>query len=384
MAPGSSSDSDLNQIIIEENHNVRKIIFNRPRQLNSLNPEMGKIMKKALKKYEADDTVGVIIVTGQGKVFSAGGDIASYYHDLLAGDWSKAVGGYNKQLLLEHRFATYKKPVVMLMNGVVMGGGAALAMNGNFRIVTENTVFSIPEVFIGFFPDVGISYFLSQLSGYYGEYLGLTGARISGTEMLASGLATHFVLSKDLKSLENELSKIAYMDGSAVVNVLKKFAHQPNLESDSAFARLDIINKCFSKNTVEDILSTLESEVEKCGDGWMIYAVMSMKSASPTSLKICLKNIREGRKSTREECLRRDYTLFRHFVRGKLSRDIFEGVRAVTIDKDRRPKWNPQKLEEVSDELVNQFFQDLDNDEDWDCLEIPDDRKITKIKTSKL
>ncbi|KAL8542044.1 hypothetical protein ACS0TY_003053 [Phlomoides rotata] len=297
------------------------------------------------------------------------------------GHWSLGAMMYKKQLLLEHRIAKCKKPLVMVMNGVVMGGGAGLAMNGSFRIATENTVFAMPEVFLGSFVDVGISYFFSRLSGHYGEYLGLTGAKISGIEMLACGLATHFVLSKDLKSLENEYLS---MNGSTILNAVEKFLHNPNLKPNTAFARLDIINKCFSKKTVEDILSSLETEVENCGDEWMVNAIFSMKSASPTSLKITLKNIREGRYATREECLKRDYTIFRHVTRRKLSRDINEGVRSIIVDKDKRPKWNPVKLEEVTEEFVNQFFQDVDDDEDWDCLEFENDRKITKTKISKL
>ncbi|XP_020552823.1 probable 3-hydroxyisobutyryl-CoA hydrolase 3 isoform X2 [Sesamum indicum] len=340
-------------------------------------------MKRALEEYEVDDTIKLIILKGQGKAFCAGGDVVRFVQLVSEGHWSLAARFYQKQLLLDYLIATYNKPLVVLMNGVVMGGGAGLSMNASFRVVTENTVFAMPEASIGHFPDVGASYFLSRLSGHFGEYLGLTGAKISGSEMLKCGLATHFVFSKDIKSLEAELSKTAHDDVSTIPSTLEKFIHKSNLEQDSAWTRLDIINKCFSKKSVEDILTSLETEVVRCGDKWMANAINSMKRASPTSLKICLKSIREGRSSTLEECLRRDYIVSRHMVRRTFNNDFFEGSRAMFFDKDKRPQWNPSRLENVGDEFVKKFFSDVDNDDDWDCLALPN-RKIRKIKTSKL
>ncbi|KAK4424773.1 putative 3-hydroxyisobutyryl-CoA hydrolase 3 [Sesamum alatum] len=315
-------------------------------------------MKRALQEYEVDDAVKLIILKGQGKAFCAGGDVVRFIKLIPQGHWSLAASFYRKQLLLDYLIAIYKKPLVVVMNGVVMGGGAGLSMNATFRVVTENTVFAMPEASIGHFPDVGASYFLSRLPGHFGEYLGLTGARISGSEMLKCGLATHFVFSKDIKSLEDELSKTTYVDASTIRTTLENFIHKPNLEQDSAWTRLDIINKCFSKKSIEDILTSLETEVVRCRYNWMVTAISSMKHASPTSLKICLKSIREGRTSTLEECLRRDYIISRHMVRRIFNHDFFEGARAMFFDKDRKPQWEPSRLENVGEEFVKQFFTD--------------------------
>ncbi|KAK4406473.1 putative 3-hydroxyisobutyryl-CoA hydrolase 3 [Sesamum angolense] len=168
---------------------------------------------------------------------------------------------------------------------------------------------------------------------------------------------------QDLKSMEDELGEAAYNDVSTIASTLEKFAHKPNLKEDSAWTRLDIINKCFSKKTVEDILSSLETEALSCKDKWMVNAINSIKYASPTSLKIFLKSvsidhvlilqIRGGRSSTVEECLRHDYTI-----------------------------WKPPRLEEVSEEFVKKFFIDVDNDEDWNNLGLQDRNR--KMKISKL
>ncbi|GAB4837681.1 hypothetical protein Ancab_002533 [Ancistrocladus abbreviatus] len=175
-----------------------------------------------------------------------------------------------RQLRLDYLIATYKKPVVALIHGLVMGGGAGLSMNAPFRIVTEKTVFAMPEASFGLFSDVGASYFLSRLPCSIGEYLGLTGKRFNGSEMLACGLATHFVLSKDLPLLEKELDE-AGSAASVIRKVVDRYAHKPNVKEDSPLMRVDLVNKCFSKNTVEEILQSLEKgdkatmSKKKCG-----------------------------------------------------------------------------------------------------------------------
>ncbi|KAF5749888.1 Beta-hydroxyisobutyryl-CoA hydrolase 1 [Tripterygium wilfordii] len=155
-------------------------------------------MLKCFKIFEDDSTTNLVILKGNGKAFCAGGDVVSVVGSMMIGHWSFGASFYRKQFTLDYLLATYKKPLIALIDGIVMGGGAGLSMHATFRIVTENTVFAMPEAAIGLFPDVGASHFLSRLPGYFGEYLGLTGARLDGAEMLECGLATHFVYSKDL------------------------------------------------------------------------------------------------------------------------------------------------------------------------------------------
>ncbi|CAK7340942.1 unnamed protein product [Dovyalis caffra] len=325
---------------------------------------------KELKAYEVDPKVKVVILKGNGKAFCVGGDVVSSYICLVAGHWSYAAISYKKQIMLDYLVATYGKPVVALIDGIVMGGGAGLSMHGRFKIVTENTVFSMPETSIGHFVDVGASYFLSRLPGFFGEYLGLTGTKIRGADMVGCGLVTHFVLSKNLHLLESELDKVTSSDTNTISKIISRFEHRPNVKQDGVYSRLEIINKCFSRKTVEEILSSLESEAENRREKWILEAIKSMKSACPISLKISLRSIREGRTQELDQCLAREYNIFCHIKRRTVSNDFYEGMRAMLLDKDKNPKWKPAKLELVTDEMVNRYFSRVDED-DWESLQLP-------------
>ncbi|KAM7477928.1 hypothetical protein LguiA_026141 [Lonicera macranthoides] len=223
------------------------------------------------------------------------------------GHWSFGASFYRKQLTLDYLLGTYKKPVVALINGIVMGGGAGISMHARFRIVTENTIFAMPEVSIGLFPDVGASHFLSRLPCFHGEYLGLTGARLDGKAMLTCGLATHFVLSKDLASLENALDVAAssnVFNISTILAIVNKYSQKGVLTQDNIPSRLETIKKCFSGESVEEILSSL---------------------------------IRDGRAQKLDQCLIREFNILCHMMRRTISEDLFEGCRAMLIDKDKNP-----------------------------------------------
>ncbi|XP_059650543.1 probable 3-hydroxyisobutyryl-CoA hydrolase 3 [Cornus florida] len=373
----------MNEVLYEGNPCVRKVTLNRPEKLNCLTYGMFSQMEKALKVYESDPNIEVVILKGKGKAFCAGGDVVRVIQLIKAGHWSFGASYYRKQLTLDYLVATYKKPLVSLINGIVMGGGAGLTMHGRFRIVTENAVFAMPEASIGLFPDVGSSHFLSRLPGHFGEYLGLTGARIDGAEMLACGLATHFVLSKDLQSLEDALCDVVSSDASTIFEVINKFTHKAYIKPDSSYKRLGVINECFSRKTVEEILLTLENEATVEAEKWVVDAVSYMKSASPTGLKICLRSIREGRMLKLESCLLRDYTVVSHFMRRTVNSDFFEGGRAMLFDKSRDPKWQPSKLEQVSEEMVDQLFAKV-HDDDWEILKLPHGRSLTNTGKPKL
>nr|XP_029148863.1 probable 3-hydroxyisobutyryl-CoA hydrolase 2 [Arachis hypogaea] len=252
-----------------------------------------------------------------------------------------------------------------------MGGGAGLSMNTTFRIVTEKAVFAMPEAEIGYFPDVGASYFLSRLPGYFGEYLGLTGASLDGIEMAACGLATHFVHSTKLNALENALQAITSSNVSTIAALIETFTEKPTVKTDSPFKRLEIINKCFSKGTVEDIIQSLENELENgAEEKWITNALSSMHFSCPMSLKIFLKSIRKGRIQNIEECLYRDYNIACHLNRRTVSSNFYEGSRAKLFDKDNKPKWEPSKLELVSEKMVDQHFTNI-TDDTWEPLQLP-------------
>ncbi|KAF8015292.1 hypothetical protein BT93_H0944 [Corymbia citriodora subsp. variegata] len=354
-------------VLFEERLKARKVILNRSSKLNSLTFVMISQMIKKLQNYEDDHTVNLVILKGNGKAFCSGGDIFSIVCFMLTGHWSFGAIGYKKLLTLIHLIATYKKPSVCLLDGVVMGGGAGISMLSSFRVVTENTVFAMPEASIGLFPDVGASHFLSKLPGCFAsEYLGLTGARLDGATMLACGLATHFVFSKKM------LSSVDSSDASEILSVINKFAHKSNKKEEELHKRLKSINTCFLRLTVEDILHSLEKELlDNLAEKWIADAVNSIKFASPTSLKIFLRSIREGRGQTIEQCLAREYTIFSNIVRRKITNDFYEGSRAIFFDKDKKPKWDPPKLELVRAETVDLLFKALEDDDDWNCLQLP-------------
>ncbi|QHO14069.1 hypothetical protein HN51_071461 [Arachis hypogaea] len=359
-----------NQVLFTGNSSVRYVILNRPGKLNTLNHVMVSQILKNLRLYENDFSIKLVILKANGKAFSAGGDIVSLIASSLAGHWTYPLSFYRKLLMLNHLFVTCKKPIVSLINGVAIGGGAALSMRATFRVVTENAIFAMPEVHIGVFPDCGACHFLSSLPGYFGEYLGLTGTRLDAAEMIACGLATHFIPSMKLNSLENALQNITSSNVSTIATLIETFTEKANVKEDSPFKRLETINKCFSKGTVEDIILSLEKELENRKEKWITNTLSSMSLACPLSLKIFLKSIRKGRTQNIEQCFYHDYNIVSHAFRRTVSNDFYEGSRAKMFDKDNKPKWDPSKLELVSEEMVDQCFRKV-NDEEWEYLQLP-------------
>ncbi|CAN6873746.1 unnamed protein product [Brassica oleracea] len=327
--------------------------------------------------YEEDPNVKLFILKGQGKAFCAGGDVRPVICDIVQGKWRLGINFFSNQYTLNYFMATYSKVQISILDGIVMGGGAGASLHGRFRIATEKTVFAMPETELGHFPDVGASYFLSRLPGFFGEYVGLTGARLDGAEMLACGLATHFVPSTRLAALEDDLCRVSSSDPVTFAStILNAYNQHPHLKQHSAYRMqvLDVTDRCFSRRTVEEIISTLEREAIQEPDEWISATIRALKKASPASLKISLRSassskfIREGRLQGVGQCLIREY---RMVMKGEISKDFVEGCRAVVIDKDRKPKWEPQRLEQVTDNMVDQYFKRMDEEEGWEDLKLP-------------
>ncbi|KAL5678768.1 hypothetical protein ACJX0J_014899, partial [Zea mays] len=288
--------------------------------------------------FVKDDGVKLLIMKGSGRAFCAGGDVVAGVQSINNEGWKWGADFFRDQYFLNYIIARCIKPQVSLLTGIVMGGGAGVSLHGKFRVATNNTVFAMPETSLGLFPDVGASYFLARLPGFYGEYVALVGARLDGAEMLACGLATHFVPSNRMLLLEESLKKVDTSNSFVVCSTIDQFCQQPSLKQKSSLNRLEIINKCFSKRTVEEIISSLEEVASNSASKWVAQTIKYLKKASPTSLKITLRSIREGRTQTVGECLQREYRMVCHVVRGDFSRDIFEGCRAILVDKDKNPK----------------------------------------------
>ncbi|RYR58166.1 hypothetical protein Ahy_A05g023837 [Arachis hypogaea] len=306
-------------------------MLNRPRKLNSLNHEMVSQLLRSLRLYENDSSVKLVILKGNAKAFCSGGDVLATVTCSLTGHWTYPLIFYRKALTLNHLVATYKKLMVCLIDGVAMGGGATLSMNATFRIITENAIFAMPEVHIGHFPDAGASYFLSRLPGYFGEYLGLTGTRLKGAEMLACGLATHFIPSMRLQSLENALQAVTSSNVSTIATLIETFANKAYARKNSSFMRIDSVKSNNSK---------------QIGDYKQMFFQRNCGRYNPYFGK---------------------YT--------------HQGSRAKLFDKDNKPKWEPSKLELVSEEMVDQCFKSVNHDE-WERLQLPDRSNNSQSITS--
>ncbi|XP_020571041.1 3-hydroxyisobutyryl-CoA hydrolase-like protein 5 isoform X1 [Phalaenopsis equestris] len=252
---------------------------------------------------------------------------------------------------------TYKKTMVALVHGIAMGGGAAMTVPLKFSVVTENTVFSMPEASVGLHSDCSFSYILPRLPGYLGEYLSLTNARLSGKDMVALGLATHFVPSEKLNELEKCLLSLDSGDENAVRNVIEKFSINVLPEEETILNKLQAINMCFCKESLEEIIESFEAEARNFGNEWIWPVLKGFKRASPTGLKITLRSIREGRTQTLAECLKKEFRLTMNLLRSVVSDDVYEGIRAFSIDKDNVPKWNPATAMEVSNEKIDLAFK---------------------------
>ncbi|KAJ6335945.1 hypothetical protein OIU78_012529 [Salix suchowensis] len=255
------------QVVLgEEIDHVRLITLNRPRQLNVISSKVVSLLADFLEKWEKDDNTKLILIKGAGRAFSAGGDLRMFYDGRTSEDSCLEV--VYRMYWLCHHIHTYKKTQVALVHGISMGGGASLMVPMKFSVVTEKTVFSTPEASIGFHTDCGFSYMLSRLPGHLGEFLALTGARLNGKELVAAGMATHFVPLEKLPELEKRLISLNSGDENAVKSVIEEFSVDVQLDEGSVLNKLSVIDECFCKDTVVDIIKSFELESSKEGNGW--------------------------------------------------------------------------------------------------------------------
>eukprot|EP00912_Choanoflagellata_sp_UC4_P001730 UC4_evm1s1108 len=246
------------------------------------------------------------------------------------------------------------------MDGITMGGGVGLSVHGTFRVATERCLFAMPETAIGLFPDVGGSYFLPRLPlGYeLGTFLALSGYRLKGEDVFKSGIATHFISSDKIADLEEKIASLSHADEGAIRDILDSF----HISSSKAFSlsnHIDDIKEHFSK---DDIASIFES-LEKSGSEWSLKQLQTMQKMSPTSLMITLEQLKRGRSLDLAECLRMEYRMTQGCMGAK---DFYEGIRAVLIDKDHNPKWNPASLQDVDNKDISSYFKPLPaGTEEW-------------------
>ncbi|XP_056093731.1 3-hydroxyisobutyryl-CoA hydrolase, mitochondrial [Rhinichthys klamathensis goyatoka] len=344
-----------NEVLFEKVGNAGVITLNRPKALNALNLTMIRHIYPQLKKWDKDSETDIVIIKGAGeKAFCAGGDIRAVTEAGKAGD-SLAQDFFREEYILNNTIGTYQKPYVALIDGITMGGGVGLSVHGRFRVATEKTLFAMPETGIGLFPDVGGGYFLPRLRGKLGLFLALTGFRLKGRDVQRVGVATHFVQSEKISSLEKDLVDLKSPSVSDVAQLLDTYQEQSRLDAEKPFVlqeQTKAIDRLFSAGSVEDIMENLKKD----GSAFALKQTEILAKMSPTSLKLTFRQIQEGSRMSLQEVLVMEYRLSQACMRGH---DFYEGVRAVLIDKDQSPKWRPSTLSGVSEQAVEECFSSL-------------------------
>ncbi|XP_013116224.1 3-hydroxyisobutyryl-CoA hydrolase, mitochondrial isoform X2 [Stomoxys calcitrans] len=337
-------------VLATESSDKGMIILNRPKALNAINLEMVRKIFKHLKKCEKTKSLMIIKGTGD-KAFCAGGDVRAVVE---AGPTEESKSFFREEYTTNALIGNYKIPYIALIDGITMGGGVGLSVHGKYRVATERTLFAMPETAIGLFPDVGGSYFLPRLQGKLGLYLGLTGFRLKGEDVLKAGIATHYCDSSKLSELESALLNCP--DADEVPDILTKF-NMPSAKPFVLEPKMDQINKCFSGESVEEILENLKND----GSEWATKTLQTMAKMSPTSMKVTFRQLELGAKLSLPQCLNMEYRIvLRHLENS----DFKEGVRALLIDKDQKPQWNPSTVEAVTEERVQSFFAKLPDTEE--------------------
>lgn len=337
------------EVLVERNGQLGHLILNRPQAMNALNHAMVKAVAQALDEWEADDGVATVLISGAGeRGLCAGGDIVSIYHDARTGG-NSSEQFWRDEYHLNARIRRYPKPIVTLMDGVVLGGGVGISAHASHRIVTERSRIGMPETGIGFVPDVGGTYLLAQAPGELGTHAGLTGSMVSGADAIAMGLASHYVDSAVLPTLVAELAE------RNVSSVVGRYGQAPP-ESELAQAHWWIDDAYAS-----DDAGTILERLARVGDPSATAAGETIAAKSPTAVTVTLEALRRARAvSSLEEALNQELRVSLRALRWP---DFAEGIRAQLVDKDRNPQWSPASLAQVPDEVVSGAFADLEDGE---------------------
>ena len=341
------------EIICETRGAAGVVILNRPKALNALSLTMVRELARALDAWEHDPAVTRIVVSSSSeKAFSAGGDIRNL-HDLgRAGRFDEMLGFWREEYILNARIKSYPKPYVSLIDGIVMGGGVGISLHGSHRIAGGRYLFAMPEVGIGFFPDVGATYALPRLPDSAGVYLALTGDRVGAADALALGLVTHAVPSERMAELADALTGRGQLD-----DILAAFSADPGPRKlDPARA---VIAECFSATDLPEIGSCLEARAA-AGDAFALKVVQTLATKSPTSVALAFEQMRRGPVMDFAEAMRTEFRIVSRIVAGH---DFYEGVRAVVIDKDHAPRWQPDSPAGVTRQAIDAYFAPLGDSE---------------------
>jgi enoyl-CoA hydratase len=344
------------EVIISSDGGCGHITLNRPKAINALSFDMCRTIIAALQSWEFDPEIATIVIDhSDGRGFCAGGDLRALYENLRAGG-NEVLDFFRTEYRLNHLLFTLAKPSVCFMDGIVMGGGAGIAMPCRYRVATESTVFAMPETGIGLYPDVGAGWFLSRLPDRIGQWLALTGARLDGADCLRLGLATHYLPRSELTAVKARIKKAP--DELEVI-LSDALVSPPPARIDEFHADTNML---FAADRIEDIFAVLNVDPSP----WASEQLSEIRKKSPRSCKVALRALAECRTLSQfSEIMQLEYRVSSRLARKP---DFSEGVRAFVIDKDNQPKWTPSHFEDVSDEEIEAIFATLPENEEWTPL----------------
>ncbi|KAF8651425.1 hypothetical protein AX16_004727 [Volvariella volvacea WC 439] len=351
------------EVLFESNLALRTYTLNRPKKLNALNDTMLSLLRPKIEEWNASDLCGTILGGGVGRAFCAGGDIA----DVVANaenpeNRSIAIDFFKREFEMDYILAALQKPYVVLLDGITMGGGVGLSAHAPFRVATENTVFAMPETKIGYSPDVGASYFLSRLDGELGTYFALTSDTLRGRDVFEHGFATHYIPARRVPVLQQRLAALENPQPALIDQAIEELSAERDPDepamrfSGDKRAALDF---AFRHNKVEEIIKDLQRLSRDSNPDvsrWAVDTLALLEHRSPTSLKVALRAVREGKRKSLLEVLNMEMRIATAYCNGA-SPDFATGVKALLVSKtSNRPQWSPNTLEEVTDEIVSRFF----------------------------
>lgn len=361
-------EDEPEDVVFASLYGLRTIELNRPTKFNPLNGSMIRKIGPRLIEWQKSDMANVVVMKGAGKALCSGGDVAALATNIMSEgeNGAKLADDYFAlEYKLDHLIATYKKPYISFMDGFTMGGGVGLSIHAPFRIATERTIFAMPETTIGFFPDVGASFFLPRMPGAVGLYLAMTSEQLKGANVFYSGIATHYLHSTTLPLLETRLSELRFRDFDSMEKRL--YLVNQAIEQYTTGLPHDVpmllagdlrktIDRCFSRNSVQAILEALQQELSGPFEEWAHKTLETLSARSPTSLHVTFEQMRQGRNWSIAETFKREHQIAAKFMR---HHDFVEGVDAQLIRKDKTPQWQPARLADITDHktLTKPFFE---------------------------
>ena len=346
------------EVLFQVENGVGVITLNRPERLNALTYNMIKSISNHLIDWEQDNDIKSVIIEGAGeKAFCAGGDVVSLRNQVLLEGGPPTELSRNffyDEYLLNYKINKYKKPFIALIDGVTMGGGVGVSMHGSHIVTTERTMFAMPETSIGLFPDVGGGWLLANLSLGIGLWLALTGSRLRSYDLLKTGLANFYVNIENINLLKEDIIKNSSENKNEITKIINNYSSQP-INDGVIEKNENLIKNIFEQENIEEIFTKLKTLINN-GNDFAASIEKELLVKSPTSLKITMRQILEAKDMNLKDELIMEYRMVQ---KCQTSGDFYEGVRAMLVDKDRKPQWQPSLLSKVDDIWVNHFFESL-------------------------